>query len=113
MSVDFKKALWIGLVVVGAGGAATRDVRAQEDVARAVTKRVAPTYSVIARQARLSGTVRLALVVTPEGAVKSVRTLGGNAVLAASAEEAVKQWKFEAAKKETAETLIVKFEVPQ
>ena len=88
-------------------------MRAQEEAGRKVIKRVAPAYGQIARQARLTGTVRLTVVVSPEGSVKSVRTLGGNPVLAEAAEEAVKHWKFETAKKETSEAVVIKFEGPQ
>ena len=55
------------------------------------------------------GTVRLLLIVAPDGTVKSLKTLGGNAVLSA-AEIAMKQWKFEPAKEQTHESVAFKFD---
>ena len=75
-----------------------------------MTKRVTPVYSEIAKQARLTGTVRILLTVAADGTVKSLKTLGGNAVLASAAEAAAKQWKFEPLKKETNEAVAFKFD---
>ena len=41
------------------------------------------------------GTVRLAVIVAPNGTVKSSKPLGGHPVLVNAAMDAVKQWKFE------------------
>ena len=110
MSNEFKKAVWIGIVVLAMGAA----VGAQEtDGARKITKKVTPIYPLLAQRGRLSGTVKLVVVVTPEGAVKSMRTTGGNAVLVSAAEDAVRQWRFEVSKKETAEAVVIKFAGPQ
>ena len=111
---ELKKAVWGSALTLGLVGMAASSVEAQDaEVARKVTKRVTPVYSAIARQANLAGTVKLMLVVAPEGTVKTVRVLGGNPVLAIAAEQAVRQWKFEAAKTETNEPLSVKFEGPR
>ncbi len=108
--IDFKKVVWLGIVALAAGVAVPQAAGAREtEVARKITKRVEPLYPLIAKQARLSGTVRLAFVVTPDGAVKNVRTLGGNPVLATAAEEAIKQWKYEASKKESTESIAIRF----
>lgn len=114
MGIELKKVVWAGALTLGIAGMAAWPTRGQEpEVARKVTKRVSPVYPVFAQQARLSGTVRLALVVSPDGTVKSLRTLGGNAVLAAAAETAMKQWKFEPGKNETIEPVAFKFEPPK
>lgn len=110
---DVKNAAWIGILVLGMGASEVRPVSAQEPEAlRKVTKKVAATYPPLAQQARLTGTVKFVLVVTPEGNVKSVRTLGGNPILVAAAEDAVKQWKFEVTKKESSEAVALKFAGP-
>lgn len=114
MSNEFKKVVWAGIAALALGAAAPRPAGAQEaDGLRKVTKRVTPLYPPLAQQSHMSGTVKLVAVVTPEGAVKNVRTIGGNAVLAAAAENAVKQWRFEVSKKESAEPVVVKFVEPQ
>jgi TonB family protein len=112
-------AFWLCLIVLPAGIAA-RAARAQDpapkaaptegqDAARKATKKVNPVFPEVAKLARLKGTVKLELTVTPDGAVKSVKTLGGNAVFIPAAEEAVKKWKFETAKEESVETVSVGF----
>jgi TonB family protein len=109
-----KKAVWGSALALGLAGMTVWPASAQEaETARKVTKRVAPVYPPFALQARLTGTVRLLLVVSPDGTVKSLRTLGGNAVLASAAEIAMKQWKFEAGKNETNESVAFKFDPPK
>jgi len=104
-------AVWLSLAAFGAGAVLPVPVAAEETaVVRKVTKKVMPVLSKIAKQSRITGTVKLVAVVSPEGTVTSVRIVGGNALFVASAEEAVKQWKFEVAKEETAEALAIKFE---
>ncbi len=108
---ELKKIVWtgaltLGLVVVAAWPAGAQDA----EPTRKVTKRVTPAYTAIAQQARLVGTVRLVLTVAPDGTVKSLKTIGGNAVLASAAEAAAKQWKFEPLQKETSESVAFKFD---
>jgi TonB family protein len=111
MVKGFKKAVWGAALVAGLAALAVRPASGQEaEATRKVTKRVTPTYPTFARQAHLVGTVRLVLIVAPDGTVKSLKTLGGNAVLASAAEIAMKQWKFEPAKEETNESVAFKFD---
>ncbi len=114
MLTNLKSAtVWFCFVAAAAGFIAQQPISAQEpEGARKITKKVAPAYPPLALQAHLTGMVRLIAVVTPEGAVKSVRTVGGNAVLAGAAEEAVKKWKFETSKKESIEPVALKFGNP-
>ncbi len=105
--------IWLSLAALGAGAVLPVPVAAEETAAlRKVTKKVLPVSSKVAKQARISGTVKLVAVVSPEGTVTSVRVVGGNALFVAAAEEAVKQWKFEVAKEETAEGVAIRFENP-
>lgn len=104
-------AVWLSLAAFGAGAVLAVPVAAEETAAaRKITKKVMPVVSKIAKQSRITGTVKLVAVVSPEGTVTSVRIVGGNPLFVAAAEEAVKQWKFAVAKEETAETLAIKFE---
>ena len=114
MRNELKKAVWGSILTLGLTGMAAWPASAQEaELARKVTKRVTPVYPLFAQQARLAGTVRLLLVVAPDGTVKSLKTLGGNAVLASAAEIAMKQWKFEPGKSETNESVAFKFDPPK
>jgi TonB family protein len=107
-------AVWLSLAAFGAGAAAVlpTPVAAEETPLRKITKKVMPIYSLIAKKARLTGTVKMLALVSPNGTVKSVQILGGNPLFVAAAEDAVKQWKFEVAPKETTEPVALKFENP-
>lgn len=111
MVVTLRKAICLGILTAAVCVASPRAiVRAQEQESnRKTTKMVPPVYPSLAKKARLSGIVKLMVVVGPEGTVKSLRTIGGNAVLAVAAEEAVKRWKFEPLNKESVETVAVRF----
>ncbi len=85
-----------GTVFVHPAGAAGEDA----EITRKVKNKVAPVYPEIARRMNISGTVRLVVVVAPNGTVKSTKVLGGHPLLVSAAEEAVKKWKFEPAPSE-------------
>ena len=57
----------------------------------------------------LVGKVTLEIVVAPNGLVKSAKMLGGSPVFEETAIQAVKQWKFERADKETKVTVVIGF----
>ena len=80
--------------------------RAQDSAAkRKVSHRVVPDYPTIARQMNITGKVKLEAVVEPDGHVKSTRPVGGSPLLIQSAEQALKNWKFEPGPKETTEII--------
>ena len=118
---EFRKFVWTALLVLSipltplsAATAQGKDEareegREDQEAGRKVITRVTPAYPPLARQGHLMGTVKLVAVVTPEGVVKSVRTVGGNPILAAAAEDAVKHWKYEATNKESSEAVALKF----
>jgi TonB family protein len=66
--------------------------RAAEE--RAVQSRVAPVYPEIAKRLKIAGVVKVEVTVDAAGRVKDVKTLSGNHMLAAAAEDAVRGWKF-------------------
>lgn len=49
----------------------------------------------------MTGTVKVEITVAADGSVNEVKTLGGNPVLAAAVEDAVKQWKYTSGPAET------------
>jgi TonB family protein len=106
-----KVPLLTSLVMLGLLLSAPR-MDAQGPAARKVVKRVQPIIPGLAVQLRLTGTVKLTAQVTPEGKVKSVHVTGGNAVLASSAEDAVKQWTYAPGEKETSEPVEITFVRP-
>ena len=60
-----------------------------------IIKRVIPLYPPLARQARISGTVKLHGVIGRDGAVRELQVLSGHPLLIKSAVDAVKQWVYQ------------------
>ena len=76
---------------------------------RAVKTRVPPAYPEIAKRMRISGMVRLAVTVDPEGKVTDVKPLSGNTMLSIAASEAVRKWRFEPGPGESTEEVALNF----
>ncbi len=77
---------------------------------RKVKTAVKPDYPPVARQLRVTGTVRLEATVAPDGKVRDTKVLGGSPLLVQEAVTAVKKWKYEETSKETVETVEVVFQ---
>lgn len=90
---------------------ATVPVRASDD--RAIKSRVPPAYPEIAKHLRIEGVVKIEATVDSDGKVIDVKTLIGNRILAAAAEDAVRKWRFAPAPSESKETVEIKFAVSQ
>jgi len=56
----------------------------------------------------VAGKVKIEVVITPDGRVKTTRVVGGHPLLVQACQDAVKEWKFVSAAEET--TLVVEFE---
>jgi TonB family protein len=82
----------------------------QGELTRKVTTRVSPTYPELARRMSMRGTVKIVVVVSPNGSLKDAKVVGGNPILVNAALEAVKKWKFEPAPDESAGTVEFKFQ---
>jgi TonB family protein len=83
---------------------------AQAELNRKVRSKVAPAYPELARRINLRGTVKLLVVVLPNGNVKDTKVMGGNPILVNAAVDALKKWKFEPTPDETSGTIEFKFE---
>jgi protein TonB len=59
-----------------------------------LTKRVEPVYPALAKQMRIQGAVELQANIGQDGSIKAVKLISGDSVLARSAIDAVKQWKY-------------------
>lgn len=82
----------------------------QEGVDRKVKSKTPPSYPAIARKLGLTGTVRLAIVVAPNGSVRETKVIGGHPILVSAAVDAVKKWKFEPASGESTGTVEFRFD---
>lgn len=58
------------------------------------TQKVSPTYPVVAKTQRITGVVRVYLVVDEKGAVASIERTSGPTMLQQAAMEAARRWKF-------------------
>lgn len=79
-----------------------------EEGKRKVKTKVAPAYPELAKRMNVTGRVKIEVIITPEGKVKSTRAVGGHPLLVQACVDAVKEWKFAAAPEET--TQVVEFE---
>ncbi|MGA9814918.1 MAG: energy transducer TonB [Terriglobales bacterium] len=116
LSVVFSVVL--GLWVIAAGtqmlcppAMAQENVKTESDeLTRKPKTKVAPIYPDVARRMGVSGTVKLSVVVAPNGTVKSSKVVGGHPVLVNAAMDAMKQWKFESAPTESSGIVEFKFQ---
>jgi TonB family protein len=60
-----------------------------------LVRQVRPTYPPLARQSRMEGDVVLDAVIAKDGAVRELKVLSGPAMLAQSAVQAVRQWRYQ------------------
>jgi len=81
-----------------------------EEIVRRAKNRVQPAYPDLARKMNISGTVKIEVVVAPNGSVKDARIVGGHPVLATAALDAAKKWRFEPASAEATGIIDFKFE---
>jgi TonB family protein len=91
---------------------APANASAQEssEAVRKVVTRVTPQYPVFARSMNIRGTVKMLVLVAPNGSLKSIEVKGGNPVLVQSAEKALREWKWEPASHATSEAIDLRFD---
>ncbi len=93
----------IGGVIGGAGSAAPPPPKVTQKritvggnvQAAHLVNRVQPIYPPLARQTRISGTVKLHAIIAKNGAVESLTVVSGHPLLVQSALDAVKQWRYQ------------------
>ncbi len=104
----------LAVLAVSVGGG-SRWVRAQSDsdIVRRAKTRVQPAYPELARKMNITGTVKVEVVVAPNGTVKDAKVVGGHPLLATAALDAVKKWRFEPAPGESTGIVDFKFEPHQ
>jgi len=56
--------------------------------------RVQPVYPLLARQARIQGTVLLRAVISREGTIENLQVVSGHPMLVQSAIDAVRHWRY-------------------
>ena len=105
---------WARLVLTAAtvsifmGAAGFAQTGTTEEGKRKVKTRVSPVYPELAKRMNVTGKVKIEVIISPEGHVKSTRVVGGHPLLVQVCQDAVKEWKFTPGSEET--TQIVEFE---
>ena len=84
--------------------------RAEE---RAVKSRVSPVYPEIAKRMRITGIVKLEVLVDATGNVTDVKAVSGNHMLSTAAEEAVRKWRFVPGPESSTISLNINFDLNQ
>lgn len=98
-------------LAVTAGPVRVGAQQAQSDeIQRRAKSKVQPLYPALARKMNIAGTVKIQVVVAPNGTVKEARVMGGHPVLANAALDAAKKWRFEPAGAESSGVIDFKFE---
>jgi protein TonB len=70
-----------------------RNIRVGGDVLAAnLVRRVVPVYPPLAKQARVSGTVRLEGTISTSGTIENLKVISGHPLLVRAALDAVQQW---------------------
>jgi TonB family protein len=90
--------------------AQTQSAQAHEELTRKTRTRVAPVYPDVARRMSISGTVKVLVVVAPNGNLRSTKVVGGHPLLVNAAMDAIKKWKFEPAAEESTGIVEFKFQ---
>ncbi|HET8925162.1 MAG TPA: energy transducer TonB [Candidatus Acidoferrum sp.] len=93
----------IGGVIGGMGGAPppprpkqTGPLRVGGNVQAArIVNRVQPVYPPLARQTRISGTVRLHAIIGKDGTIQQLEVMSGHPLLQQAALDAVRQWRYQ------------------
>lgn len=81
-----------------------------DEIVRRAKNKVQPSYPELAHRMNISGTVKIEVTVAPNGTVKEARVVGGHPVLAQSALDAARRWRFEPAAAESTGIIDFKFE---
>ena len=100
----------LALLTVAVAGTPLLAQQAQPETHRKALQKVMPHYPEMAKAMKLSGIVRVAVKVAPNGRVVSAEVLGGHPLLAEVAVEASRQFRFETSPKQTEEVVIFNFQ---
>jgi TonB family protein len=102
-----KLMLTASALTVFSGAALSAQTGTADESKRKVKSKVAPAYPELAKRMSVGGKVKIEVVITPDGHVRSTRVVGGHPLLVQACQDAVKEWKFVPASEET--TLVVEF----
>lgn len=103
-----RMALTVATVSMFTGALGFAQTSTTEEGKRKVKTRIAPVYPDLAKRMNVTGKVKIEVIISPEGRVKSTRVVGGHPLLVQACQDAVKEWKFTPSNEES--TQIVEFD---
>ena len=83
---------------------------AQDETHHKILKKVPVPYPKALKDKAIQGDVRLKVHIKPSGDVRDTELLGGNPILAESAQKSVSKWKFSSASAESSVEIVVHFD---
>jgi TonB family protein len=114
------RSAWKGIIRVGAIAAfglcfcahTFAQTGSTDEGKRKVKSKVLPAYPELAKRMNVTGKVKIEVVITPDGHVKSTRVIGGHPLLVQACQDAVKEWRFAAAPEESTQIVEFDFSAP-
>ena len=103
---------WISVVLltlVTVLSISARPAFADDIDGRKIKNKVQPVYPDLAKRMNVTGSVKVEVVIAPNGTIKSTKVIGGHPLLIETSIDAVKKWRFEPASEETTTTVEFKF----
>ena len=103
---------WIAVSMLSLGfmaSTASAQGSSTEEGKRKVKVKTSPVYPEIARRMSVAGKVKIEVIITPDGKVRSTRVVGGHPLLVQVCQDAVKEWKFFPGPEETVQTVEFEF----
>ncbi len=95
-SAEKKKTVGLGGIPSATSGENPRQIKVSESVQEArIISQTPPAYPILARQARISGTVRLHAIVAEDGSVDELEVVSGPLLLLKAALDAASEWKYQ------------------
>ena len=99
-------ALSLGVIVFSPAFSLAQE---QPEATRKIVSKVVPVYPELANKMQMRGTVKVEVVVAPNGKVKFTQVIGGSPLLAKAAVDAIEKWKWAPAAQETKELVELNF----
>jgi protein TonB len=97
------------VAVLLASASALSQTTSTDETKRKVKSRTTPSYPELARRMNVTGKVKIEVVISTDGRVKSTRVVGGHPLLVQTCQDALKEWKFMASSEETTQVVECEF----
>jgi len=101
-------ALLVGAVVLLWGSVGLAQSGSTDESKRKVKSKVLPAYPDLAKRMNVAGKVKIEVVISPDGRIKSTRIVGGHPLLTQACQDVLKDWRFVPGPEET--TQVIEFE---